>query len=86
MVSLRRRTADQANQGVKLTQARFEDTCWTDLRGAGHPFDVLKVDRAFVQDATRHVRGASLLRAMIRFGALREASGFQKARKTPTMR
>ena len=30
-----------------------------------YPFDVLKIDRAFVQDAIRHVRGVSLLRAII---------------------
>ncbi|MCH7644800.1 MAG: EAL domain-containing protein [Myxococcales bacterium] len=30
-----------------------------------YPFDVLKIDRAFVQDAMRHVRGVSLLRAII---------------------
>ncbi len=30
-----------------------------------YPFDVLKIDRAFVHDATRHVSGVSLLRAII---------------------
>ena len=30
-----------------------------------YPFDVLKIDRAFVHDAVRHVSGASLLRAII---------------------
>jgi diguanylate cyclase (GGDEF)-like protein/PAS domain S-box-containing protein len=30
-----------------------------------YPFDVLKIDRAFVQDANQHVSGVSLLRAII---------------------
>jgi len=30
-----------------------------------YPFDVLKIDRAFVYDATRHASGVSLLRAII---------------------
>jgi diguanylate cyclase (GGDEF)-like protein/PAS domain S-box-containing protein len=30
-----------------------------------YPFDVLKIDRAFVHDAARHVSGVSLLRAII---------------------
>jgi EAL domain-containing protein (putative c-di-GMP-specific phosphodiesterase class I) len=30
-----------------------------------YPFDILKIDRAFVYDATRHASGVSLLRAII---------------------
>jgi EAL domain-containing protein (putative c-di-GMP-specific phosphodiesterase class I) len=30
-----------------------------------YPFDVLKIDRAFVHDAARHISGVSLLRAII---------------------
>jgi len=34
-----------------------------------YPFDVLKIDRAFVRDAARHLSGVSLLRAIISMAA-----------------
>jgi diguanylate cyclase (GGDEF)-like protein/PAS domain S-box-containing protein len=39
-----------------------------------YPFDVLKIDRAFVHDAARHVSGVSLLRAII---SMAESLGLQ---------
>jgi len=51
--------------GVKLSLDDF-GTGYSSLSYLrNYPFDVLKIDRAFVQDASQHASGISLLRAII---------------------